>query len=270
MVHKKRMLNFLSTDDNSLARTARGRELEASLRKQGLACINSLTFWESGTCLAILLCCPLHAITALAAKSGQRIKTSTGPAQSLGVGAASVKTEKRTLISMISMFQTQVVSASATAPALSGNSQWPHRRCFTAAAACTCASTPQSRNEVAGRIQVEIDVLPYQKVNKAMLHGDLDEGNDVCTICLEDFQLGERVRRFPCTHFFHKAEVMACDPDVLEAEVMLSHSWIEDMEECQEALNSHCESADWKRVIHSLGVLSMCSSEQLKALAQTN
>ena len=144
MVHKKRMLNFLSTDDNSLARTARGRELEASLRKQGLACINSLTFWESGTCLAILLCCPLHAITALAAKSGQRIKTSTGPAQSLGVGAASVKTEKRTLISMISMFQTQVVSASATAPALSGNSQWPHRRCFTAAAACTCASTPQS------------------------------------------------------------------------------------------------------------------------------
>ena len=138
------MLNFLSTDDNSLARTARGRELEASLRKQGLACINSLTFWESGTCLAILLCCPLHAITALAAKSGQRIKTSTGPAQSLGVGAASVKTEKRTLISMISMFQTQVVSASATAPALSGNSQWPHRRCFTAAAACTCASTPQS------------------------------------------------------------------------------------------------------------------------------
>ena len=103
-----------------------------------------------------------------------------------------------------------------------------------------------------------------------MLHGDLDEFNDVCTICLEDFQLGERVRRFQCTHFFHKAEVMACDPDVLEAEVMLSHSWIEDMEECQEALNSHCESADWKRVIHSLGVLSMCSSEQLKALAQTN
>ena len=63
-----------------------------------------------------------------------------------------------------------------------------------------------------------------------MLHGDLDEGNDVYTICLENFQLGERVRRFPCTHFFHKAEVVACDPHVLEAEVMLSHSWIEDIE----------------------------------------
>ena len=57
---------------------------------------------------------------------------------------------------------------------------------------------------------------------------------------------------------------------VLEAAVMLSHSWVEDMEECQEALNSHCESADWKRVIHSLGVLSMCSSEQLEAVARTN
>ena len=57
---------------------------------------------------------------------------------------------------------------------------------------------------------------------------------------------------------------------VLEAAVMLSHSWVEDMDECHEALNSYCESADWKRVIHSLGVLSMCSSEQLEAVARTN
>ena len=97
---------------------------------------------------------------------------------------------------------------------------------------------------MAGRTQAEIDVLPYQKVTKAMLHGGPDEGNDVSEVNLTEY--------------------------VLEAEVMLSHSCVEDMEECQEALNSHCESADWKRVIHSLGVLSMCSSEQLKALAQTN
>jgi len=57
---------------------------------------------------------------------------------------------------------------------------------------------------------------------------------------------------------------------VLEAAVMLSHSWVEDMDECHEALNSYCESADWKRVIHSLSVLSMCSSEQLEAVARTN
>jgi hypothetical protein len=62
----------------------------------------------------------------------------------------------------------------------------------------------ESEPEVAGLTQAEIDALPYQKVTKAMLHGDPDEGNDVCTICLENFQLGERVRRFPCTHFFHK------------------------------------------------------------------
>ena len=53
---------------------------------------------------------------------------------------------------------------------------------------------------------------------------------------------------------------------MLEAAVMLSHSWVEDMDECHEALNSYCESADWKRVIHSLSVLSMCSSEQLEAV----
>ena len=34
---------------------------------------------------------------------------------------------------------------------------------------------------------------------------------------------------------------------MLEAAVMLSHSWVEDMDECHEALNSYCESADWKR-----------------------
>ena len=43
--------------------------------------------WKSGTCLAILLCCPLHAITALAAKSSQRRKKSTGRAQSLSLQA---------------------------------------------------------------------------------------------------------------------------------------------------------------------------------------
>ena len=63
----------------------------------------------------------------------------------------------------------------------------------------------------------------------------------------------------------------SAEPDyVLEAAVMLSHSWVEDMDECHEALNSYCESADWKRVIHSLSVLSMCSSEQLEAVARTN
>ena len=40
--------------------------------------------WKGGTCLAILLYCPLHAITTLAAKSSQRRKKSTGRAQSLG------------------------------------------------------------------------------------------------------------------------------------------------------------------------------------------
>ena len=75
---------------------------------------------------------------------------------------------------------------------------------------------------MAGRTQAEIDVLPYQKVTKAMLHGGPDEGNDVSEVNLTEY--------------------------VLEAEVLLSHSWVEDMEECQKALNSHCESANWKRV----------------------
>ena len=39
-----------------------------------------------------------------------------------------------------------------------------------------------SEPEVAGRTQAEIDVLPYQKVTKAMLHGDPDEGNDVSEV----------------------------------------------------------------------------------------
>ena len=60
---------------------------------------------------------------------------------------------------------------------------------------------------MAGRTQAEIDVLPYQKVTKAMLHGDPDEGNDVSEVNLTEY--------------------------VLEAEVLLSHSWVEDMEECQ-------------------------------------
>ena len=65
---------------------------------------------------------------------------------------------------------------------------------------------------MAGRTQGEIDVLPYQKVTKAMLHGDPDEGNDVSEVNLTEY--------------------------VLEAEVMLSHSWVEDMEECQEQLKA--------------------------------
>ena len=81
---------------------------------------------------------------------------------------------------------------------------------------------------MAGRTQAEIDVLPYQKVTKAMLHGDPDEGNDVSEVNLTEY--------------------------VLEAEVLLSHSWVEDMDECHEALNSYCESADWKRVkYHAIG-----------------
>ena len=54
---------------------------------------------------------------------------------------------------------------------------------------------------------------------------------------------------------------------VLEAAVMLSHSWVEDMEECQEALNSHCESADWKRVIHSLCV---CARKRMAGYLHAN
>ena len=94
---------------------------------------------------------------------------------------------------------------------------------------------------MAGRTQAEIDVLPYQKVTKAMLHGGPDEGNDVSEVNLTEY--------------------------VLEAEVLLSHSWVEDMEECQKALNSHCESANWKRVIHSLSVLSICSSAIMRVCA---
>ena len=56
---------------------------------------------------------------------------------------------------------------------------------------------------MAGRTQAEIDVLPYQKVTKAMLHGGPDEGNDVSEVNLTEH--------------------------VLEAEVLLSHSWVEDM-----------------------------------------
>ena len=45
-----------------------------------------------------------------------------------------------------------------------------------------------------------------------MLHGDPDEGDDVSEVNLTEY--------------------------VLEAEVMLSHSWVEDMEECQEQLKA--------------------------------
>mmetsp|Transcript_27518 Transcript_27518/g.50227 ORF Transcript_27518/g.50227 Transcript_27518/m.50227 type:complete len:213 (-) Transcript_27518:29-667(-) len=57
---------------------------------------------------------------------------------------------------------------------------------------------------VPGLTQFQIDALPKQRVTAVMLQGDLGKDNDDCAICLESFRLCEVVRRFPCTHFFHK------------------------------------------------------------------
>lgn len=44
----------------------------------------------------------------------------------------------------------------------------------------------------------EISALPIKKLKSC----DIEKG-DCCSICLQDFEKGDRVRTLPCTHFFH-------------------------------------------------------------------
>jgi hypothetical protein len=50
---------------------------------------------------------------------------------------------------------------------------------------------------------------PLSTFNDVLVHGDVGDGAEACSICLDDFATGERVKVLPCQHFFH---VTCIDP----------------------------------------------------------